>query len=83
MDFHSGNYDRACRRYEEALSIFRYFICFNPKWQEEGINDNQIKEVDDLGSNDYEKTQIKKMKIKMFLNIAACNMKSKDYETSL
>jgi hypothetical protein len=35
----------------------------NPKWNEEGIDDKDLKEVDDLGSNDYEKTEIKRIKL--------------------
>ena len=54
-EYLQANYDRACRKYEEALSIFRYFICFNPKWQEEGINDSQIQEYEDMGKTEYEK----------------------------
>ncbi|CDW73168.1 peptidyl-prolyl cis-trans isomerase d [Stylonychia lemnae] len=83
FEYLNQNYDRACRKFEEALSIFRYYICYNPKWQEEGINDNEIREVDEIGHNDYEKTQIRKLKLQMFLNIAACNIKTKDYETAV
>jgi len=59
----SKNYDRACRKYEEALSIFRYFHCYNPKWSEEGIDDKDLKEIDEMGLNEYEKTEIKKLKL--------------------
>lgn len=82
LEYIQKNYDRACRKYEEALSIFRYYICYNPKWQEEGINDSDIQEIDEQGKNDYEKNEIKKMKLLMFLNIAACNIQSKDFETA-
>lgn len=77
-----GNYDRACRKYEEALSIFRYFTCFNPKWNEEGINDSQIQETEETGKTEFEKQEIRRMKILMFANIAACNLKTKDFETA-
>lgn len=33
-EFALKNYDRACRKFEESLSIFRYYISNNPKWQE-------------------------------------------------
>ena len=36
-----------------------------------------------MGANEYEKTQIKKLKLNTFLNIAACNIKTKDFETAL
>ena len=81
-EYLQANYDRACRKYEEALSIFRYFICFNPKWQEEGINDSQIQEYEDMGKTEYEKQEVRRMKILMFTNIAACNIKTKDFETA-
>lgn len=42
LEYQSKNYDRACRKYEEALSIFRYYLCSNPKWNEEGINDDDL-----------------------------------------
>mmetsp|Transcript_10588 Transcript_10588/g.10667 ORF Transcript_10588/g.10667 Transcript_10588/m.10667 type:complete len:101 (+) Transcript_10588:125-427(+) len=33
-DFARRNFDRACRKYEEAYSIFRYHYSTNPKWSE-------------------------------------------------
>lgn len=46
-EYQEKNYERACRKFEEALSIFRYFITFNQKWQEQGIDDDEIKEFDE------------------------------------
>lgn len=40
-------------------------------------------EVDDLGKNDFEKAKIKQIKLTCFLNIAACNIKSKDFDTAI
>jgi tetratricopeptide (TPR) repeat protein len=79
----SKNYDRACRKYEEALTIFRYFYSTNPRWAESGIEDSELKEVVDEGTNDKEKNQIKKLVLQTYLNIAACNIKAKDFETAV
>lgn len=46
-EYREKSYDRACRKFEEALSIFRFHISYNPKWQEQGIDDDEIKEVDE------------------------------------
>lgn len=34
--------DRACRRYEEALGMFRYFEATHPDWQSKGIDDDKL-----------------------------------------
>ena len=60
--------------------MFRYYQCSNPKWNEEGIDDKDLKEVEDNGKNDYERDIIKKLKLQMYLNISACNIKTKDFE---
>lgn len=45
-EYASKNYDRACRKYEEAFSIFRYYYSTNAKWAEAGgIEDSELKEV--------------------------------------
>lgn len=31
-EFAQGNFDRACRRYEEALGVFRYYEATDPSW---------------------------------------------------
>lgn len=82
-EFGERNYDRACRKFEEALSIFRYYLSFNPKWQEQGIDDDEIKEVDEQGKTDFEKSELRRLKLALFLNIAACNIKTKDYESAV
>ena len=60
--------------------MFRYFHCSNPKWNEEGIADKDLTEIDEQGNNEYEKEIIRKIKLQMFLNISACNIKTKDFE---
>ena len=41
-EFAQGNFDRACRRYEEALGVFRYYEATDPSWQEKGIDDDHL-----------------------------------------
>ena len=60
--------------------MFRYFHCANPKWNEEGIDDKDLTEIDEKGKNDLEKKIIRKLKLQMYLNISACNIKTKDFE---
>ena len=64
----------------QALSIFRYFNCSNPKWNEEGIDDKDLTEFEDFGKKDNEKQIIHRAKLQMYLNISACNIKTKDFE---
>ena len=45
---------RALHKYEEALSIWRYYKCLNPKWENDGIDDDEIELIDDKGSNEVE-----------------------------
>ena len=78
-----GQYDRACRRYEEALGAFRYFEATDPQWQSKGIDDDHLVEVDIQGDTEEERAAIKSLKIGCYLNIAACNIKSKNYDTAV
>lgn len=41
-EFAQGHYDRACRRYEEALGVFRYYEATSADWQEKGIDDDHL-----------------------------------------
>lgn len=75
--------DRACRRYEEALGMFRYYEATHPDWQSKGIDDDKLREVDDHGKTDYQKKRIHQLKVISFLNIAACNIKAKDFKSAV
>lgn len=63
--------------------MFRYFEATSPDWQSKGIDDDQLREVDDLGKTDFEKERIYTLKVTTFLNIAACNIKAKDYKSAV
>ena len=82
-EYLKGNHDRACRKYEEALSIFRYYFSKNPKWNEEGIDDDELGEVDDKGKTPEQEAIIKDIKIACFLNIASCCVKSKEFPNAI
>lgn len=39
--------------------------------------------MDEQGKNDFERNELRKLKLRMYLNIAACNIKTKDYEAAV
>lgn len=82
-EFAQGNFDRACRRYEEALGIFRYYEATSPDWQEKGIDDDHLQHVDNVGNTPSEKRMIREIKISCFQNIAACSIKTKAFEPAV
>ena len=52
-------------------------------WQSKGIDDDHLVEVDIQGDDDEQKKVIRNAKISIYLNIAACNIKSKGFETAV
>ena len=42
-----------------------------------------MREVDDLGKTEFQKKRIHQLKITTFLNIAACNIKAKDFKATV
>lgn len=81
--FKEKDYDRACRKYEEALTLWRYYIVHNPKWSEEGIDDDELEAMEVFGSNQLERVVIKELKFVCYLNIAICSIKTKEYEAAI
>jgi len=82
-DYLTGNAGGACRKYEEAYSIWRYYYSSNPKWDKEGIEDFHLREVDWQGNNEQERKMILQIKIDCLLNIAACAIKTQCYDEAL
>ena len=78
-EFAQGHFDRACRKYEESLSVFRYFEATDASWQDKGIDDDKLHEVDYLGKSPEEQKAIRQIKLNTYLNISACNIKVKSY----
>jgi tetratricopeptide (TPR) repeat protein len=83
QEFAQRKFDRACRKYEEALSIFRYFEATDPNWQSQGIDDDHLREVDYQGHSPEERKQVREIKLSAFLNIAACNIKVKSFASAV
>jgi len=83
QEYHQGNVSSACRKYEEAYSVWRYFKSNNPKWNTEGIDDTQLYEEEWEGANDYENEQIRGHKVLSLQNIAACLLKEQNYTDAL
>lgn len=83
IDFARGEHESACRKYEEAYSIWRYHKSTNPKWNNEGIDDTQLVEEDFWGKNDQEKKWCLDHKIFCLLNIVACNLRSENFTDAL
>ena len=82
-EFAQGHYDRACRRYEEALGIFRYYEATSADWHEKGIDDDHLRHVDTIGDTPEEEEMIKDVKLSCFQNIAACSIKTKSFDEAV
>lgn len=74
---------RAIHKWEEALSLWIYYKCSNPKWQEDGIDDDEIELVDDFGLNPEQADKIKSLKLNCYLNIAVCALKVKKFSEGI
>ena len=55
QEYYNGSHDSACRKYEEAYSMWRYYKSLNPKWDKQGIEDKDLKEVVYEGKNEWER----------------------------
>ena len=75
-------YDNALDQFIKCICIFKYIECSNPKWNSgDGIKDNELKYIEDKGSNDNEKFEIIKMIKSALLNIALVYYLTKDYKS--
>ena len=83
QQYFSGNHSSACRKYEEAYSMWRYFKSDNPKWNTEGIDDTQLTEEEWKGKNDEENEWIRQHKVTSLQNIVACLLREENYEDAL
>ena len=54
IEYIKKDYESAARKYEEAYSCWRYFQSKNPNWNNEGIDDTQLTEVEWKGDNQWE-----------------------------
>ena len=83
QQYFSGNHSSACRKYEEAYSMWRYFKSENPKWNTEGIDDTQLTEEEWKGKDEQENRWIRQHKIQSLQNILACLLKEENYTDAL
>ena len=75
-------YDNALDQFIKCICIFKYIECSNPKWNSgDGIKDNELKYIEDKGSNDNEKSEIIKMIKSALLNISLVYYLTKDYKS--
>mmetsp|Transcript_30404 Transcript_30404/g.34563 ORF Transcript_30404/g.34563 Transcript_30404/m.34563 type:complete len:555 (+) Transcript_30404:7-1671(+) len=83
--FALGTYETAIRKYEEALSIFR-FIRVKPNgvaFTDGKINCADLEDVDVVGASNLEKQEIKECKVIAYLNIAACLLRLESFKEAL
>ena len=81
--FAQGEPERAIHKYEEGLCVWRYYICHNPNWEKDGIDDDEIEAVNECGSNSKEAGLINDMKLSAYLNIAVCLLKNSSYQVGV
>jgi hypothetical protein len=65
------------------LSIWTYYRSKNPKWDEEGIDDDEIDKIDETGKTESEAEKIKEIKLNSYLNISVCCLKTKQFTTAI
>ena len=82
-EYAQKHFDRACRKYEEALGIFRYYEATSPDWQSKGIDDDHLKEVDYIGKTTEHKKIVENLKLNCYMNIASCNIKTKAFTIAI
>ena len=83
IEYAKKQYDSAARKYEEAYSCWRYFLSKNPNWNNEGIDDTQLTEVEWVSLKPEENEKILKHKVIVLLNISACMLKTMNWEEAV
>jgi len=74
---------RAIHKWEEALSLWKYYHCTNPKWQEEGVDDDELQLIEDKGKDEDQAEKIKSLMLNCYLNIAVCALKTKKFSEGI
>ena len=83
QEYYAGQESSACRKFEEAYSIWRYFKSNNPKWANEGIDDTQLTEEEFQTKDEQENEWIRQHKIWSLQSICACLLKEENYVDAL
>lgn len=74
-------YENALEQFIKSICLFKYIECSNPKWNSgDGIKDNELKYIEEKGSNDSEKDEIIKMIKSSLLNISLVYLITKDFK---
>ena len=81
--FQKGEPTKANHKYEEALSLWIYYVSNNPNWEKDGVDDEEIQLIDDWGRSEFEKEKIKDFKLNMYSNIAVCSLKIKEFSNAI
>ena len=68
--FRDGRLSDAMKKYEMALSVFRFLENTNPRWKSQGIKDQYIKEVEYTGKDDDECKQLNWFIVNCYNNIS-------------
>ena len=69
--FRQKAYSDAIDRYEHTLGAFRFMVQNDPEWRSQGITDDTLQLVDELGRNDAEREGIRGLKLTCYNNLAA------------
>ena len=81
--FRDGRLSDAMKKYEMALSVFRFLENTNPRWKSEGIKDQYIKEVEYTGKDDRECKELNRFLVNCYNNIALVSYKMKDFSLAV
>jgi tetratricopeptide (TPR) repeat protein len=79
--FRKWDYFNACMAYEVALSVFKFITNKNPNWRNQGIKDEDLISHDFKSEDPDEVRQANEFKVACYNNIAACQLKLKDWPT--
>lgn len=69
--FRQKAYSDAIDRYEHTLGAFRFVVQNDPEWRSQGITDDTLELVDELGRSDAEREGIRGLKLTCYNNLAA------------
>ncbi|KAF4701339.1 hypothetical protein FOZ63_030111, partial [Perkinsus olseni] len=70
-----GEYFLAMNRYSQAAGLFYYARILNANWRREGLNDDYLEVVTDIGQSEEEQARIREHRVQCYSNITMCQMK--------
>lgn len=81
--FRDGRLGDAAARYRAALSVFRYLENTNPRWKTEGIQDQFVREVADVGGDAGERRDLDRFLANCYNNLALVSLKTGDFSCAI